>query len=185
VADIARALIDELAIAPVIWIGYSWGASIGVHTALRAPGRVKALALLDGAYLTPEDDPEYDPTLDLEARTSALQEEIKDDDSWDAPVEVIAAAIKGSHEEPALPLLPALEGSGLPVILVHSTEPPEYEELRVRALARFRAALPSAEVALLPPDTTSSPTRAMTCAESCSTGWRGWTRPAPAPRARG
>jgi len=102
---------------------------------------------LDGAYLIPEDDPEYDPTLDLEARTSALQEEIKDDDSWDAPVEVIAAAIKGSHEEPALPLLPALEGSGLPVILVHSTEPPEYEELRVRALARFRAALPSAEVA--------------------------------------
>jgi pimeloyl-ACP methyl ester carboxylesterase len=145
-ADIAAALIDALAIAPVVWVGYSWGASIGVHTALRAPGRIKALALLDGAYLIPEDDPDYDPSQDLEARTSALREEIGEDDSWDAPVEVMAAAIQGSHAEPALPLLPALERSGLPVILIVRTKPPEFEALRIRALARFRAAIPSAEV---------------------------------------
>jgi pimeloyl-ACP methyl ester carboxylesterase len=145
-ADIAAALIDTLAIDPVIWIGFSWGANIGVHTAVRAPGRIKALALLDGGYLVPQDDPDYDPTLDLEARAAALRAEIEAGDSWDAPIEVMAAVMKGSNEDPAVPLLPSLESTRLPVILLASTKPAEYEGLRGRALARFRAAIPSAEV---------------------------------------
>jgi pimeloyl-ACP methyl ester carboxylesterase len=147
VADIAAALIDVLGIAPVIWVGYSWGANIGVHTALQAPGRVEGLALLDGGYLVQEDDPDFDPNLDLEGQTAALRAEIEEaGESWDAPVEVMATAMLGSNEDPALPLLPQLEESGLPVLLVASTKPPEFEEVRARALARFRTALPSAEV---------------------------------------
>jgi pimeloyl-ACP methyl ester carboxylesterase len=36
VARLATALIDTLGIAPTVWIGYSWGKSIGVHTAATA-----------------------------------------------------------------------------------------------------------------------------------------------------
>jgi pimeloyl-ACP methyl ester carboxylesterase len=147
VAGLATALIDTLDIAPTVWIGYSWGASIGVHAATRAPDRFKALVLLDGAYFVPEDDPDYDPSLDLAGHIEAWRAQIEEqDEEWDAPAQVMAAAMAGSNEEPALSMLPALEATGLPVILLHSTQPAEYDDVRARALERFRAALPSAHV---------------------------------------
>jgi pimeloyl-ACP methyl ester carboxylesterase len=145
-ADLAASLLDGLGVEQVVWLGYSWGANIGIHTAVRSPGRLAALALLDGGYLVPEDDPEHDPSHGAAERMAALQAEMDEGESWDAPVEIIAAAMKGSNDEPAVPLLPRLQALGIPVLLVHSTEPPEYEELRRHALARFRAGLPSAEV---------------------------------------
>jgi pimeloyl-ACP methyl ester carboxylesterase len=147
IADIATALIDRLAIAPVIWIGFSWGASIGVHAVTRAPDRVKALVLLDGGYLVPEDDPDYDPTLDLDRRIAELQAEIDRGEQWDAPAEILAAAMQGNHDEPTEPHWPKVREAGLPILLVTSTEPPEWEEIRKRGIDRFRAALPTAEVA--------------------------------------
>jgi pimeloyl-ACP methyl ester carboxylesterase len=146
IAGRATALLDELGLEQVVWIGYSWGGNIGMHTAVRSPGRIGALALLDGGYLVPQDDPDYNPSVTLEGREAALQAEVDAGESWDAPVDVIAAVMQGSNDEPVVPLLPEIEASGIPVLLVHSTEPPEYEELRRRALARFRAGLPSAEV---------------------------------------
>jgi pimeloyl-ACP methyl ester carboxylesterase len=145
VAAIAIALVEALGISPTIWIGFSWGASIGIHVAARHPEHIKALVLLDGGYFVPEDDPDYDPSLDLEARTAALEAELDPADSWDAPVEIMAAVVKGSNDEPAPPLLPAVEATGLPVLLVAASRPPEHEAVRALALGRFRAALPSAE----------------------------------------
>lgn len=147
VARLATALIDTLGIAPTVWIGYSWGASIGIHSAAGAPDRFRALVLLDGGYFVPEDDPDYDPSLDLAGHIEAWRAEIeKQDGEWDAPAQVMAAAMAGSNEEPALSMLPAVEATGLPVLLLHSTQPAEYDDVRAGALARFRAALPSAEV---------------------------------------
>lgn len=147
VAHLATALIDTLGIAPTVWIGYSWGASIGVHAAAKAPDRFRALVLLDGGYFVPEDDPDYDPSLDLAGHIDVWRAEIEEQDGeWDAPVQVMAAAMAGSNEEPALSMLPAIAATGLPVLLVHSTLPAEYDDLRAGALARFRTALPSAEV---------------------------------------
>jgi pimeloyl-ACP methyl ester carboxylesterase len=149
-ADLALALIDELGIAPAVFAGYSWGGNVGIHTVARAPERIKALALLDGGYFLPEDDPDYEPEATLEDRTEALREELDTEDSWDASVEVMAAAMKGSNDEPGVPLLPRVEAAGVPVLLVAATQPPEYDELRARAHARFRAAAPSAEIVPVP-----------------------------------
>ena len=146
VAAIAIALVDALGISPTIWVGFSWGASIGIHVAAMSPEHVEALVLLDGGYFKPEDDPDYDPSLNLEARTAALEAELDPADSWDAPVEIMAAAVKGSNEEPAPLLLGPLEATGIPVLLIAATEPPEHAAVRQRALARFRTALPSAKV---------------------------------------
>jgi pimeloyl-ACP methyl ester carboxylesterase len=77
VADIAIALIDKLGIAPVIWIGFSWGASIGAHVTARAPERVRALVLLDGAYLVPSDDSGDNPSLDFGGRMAVWRAELE------------------------------------------------------------------------------------------------------------
>jgi pimeloyl-ACP methyl ester carboxylesterase len=95
----------------------------------------------------PEDDPDYDSSLDLAGHIEAWRAAIEaQDGEWDAPVQVMAAAMAGSNKEPALSVLPAVEATGLPVLLLHSTLPAEYDDVRAGALARFRAALPSAEV---------------------------------------
>jgi pimeloyl-ACP methyl ester carboxylesterase len=146
VAGLAVGLIDELGIAPVVWIGFSWGASVGVHVAAQAPDRVRAIVLLDGGYLVPSDDPEDDPTLDFAGRMAVWRAEIERQEEPDeAPFEIVAAAMAGSNMEPALPLLPRLEAAGTPVLLIASSKPAQ-QTLFERVIARFRAAVPSAEI---------------------------------------
>jgi pimeloyl-ACP methyl ester carboxylesterase len=147
IAELGVALIDELALSPVIWVGFSWGANIGVHVAARHSDRLKALVLLDGGYLDPSDDPEDDPSLDFAGRMKRWRAELEaTNDESDAPREIVAASMAGSNTEPALPLLPGVEAGGRPVLLVAGTASSEYQEIRARALARFRGVLPSAEV---------------------------------------
>jgi pimeloyl-ACP methyl ester carboxylesterase len=147
VAELAVALVDRLEISPVVWVGFSWGASIGVHVAARHPDRVRALTLLDGGYLAPEDDPADDPSLDFAGRMQAWRTELEQQEDQDeAPIEVVAAAMAGSNMEPAVPLLGRLAQTGIPILLVAASEPPEHYEVRRRAHARFGAALPSAEL---------------------------------------
>lgn len=148
IAEIAAALIDELALTPAIWIGFSWGGSIGFHVAARYPDRVRALVLLDGGYLMPDDDPSYAASLDFAGRIEAwlvqLEQQEEEDD---APPQIVAAAMAGSNVEPALPLLPDLAATGTPVLLVASTKPPEWNEVRARRIEQLRRTLPDCTVA--------------------------------------
>jgi pimeloyl-ACP methyl ester carboxylesterase len=146
-ADLALAVIGALGIAPVVWAGYSWGGNVGIHAVARAADRFRGLALLDGGYLLPEDDPSDDPSLDFEGRMEHWRAKLEQQDDVDeAPIEIVAAAMAGNNVEPGLPLLPEVEAAGLPVLLIASTKPPEYDELRARAHTRFRTAAPSAEI---------------------------------------
>jgi pimeloyl-ACP methyl ester carboxylesterase len=147
IADLAVALVDRLAIAPVVWIGFSWGASIGLHATARHPDRFTGLVLLDGGYLMPEDDSAYDPSLDFAARMDAWRIELeRQEDEDDAPIEIVAASMAGSNVEPALPVLSRLRPAGIPVLLVAATEPAEWNDIRARRIEQFRAVLPSAEI---------------------------------------
>jgi pimeloyl-ACP methyl ester carboxylesterase len=148
-AELAARLIDSLGIAPAVWIGSSWGANIGMHTAARFPTRIRALALLDGGYIDASDDPDYDPLLDLDTRTAELRARAEQGESWDATPEVIALALQAADQEPCSALLTAVNSSGIPVLLVRATEPPEYESIRAPAFERFRAALPGSKVIAL------------------------------------
>src|SRR6187200_2509440 len=47
-AELGAGLIRTLGLEPAIWLGFSWGASVGVHTAALFPSAVRALGLLDG-----------------------------------------------------------------------------------------------------------------------------------------
>ena len=97
---------------------------MGVHTAARFPSVVRALALLDGGYLVAEDDPDYDPETDYEDELEELRRGAEEGESWDAPPEVIGAAMVASRLAPCPPFYPLVRESGIPVLLVHATEPP-------------------------------------------------------------
>ena len=147
IADLALRLVDALGVAPVIWIGYSWGGSIGFRAAARNSDRVRALILLDGGYLMPGDDPSFDPALDFEGLIEFWRGEIEQQEEVDdAPIEIVAAAMAGSNVEPALPLLPELAATRIPVLLIAATEPAEWNEIRARRIWELQAAIPGAHV---------------------------------------
>jgi len=149
-AGLAADLLDELGLVPAVWIGYSWGASIGLHTAARFPASIRALGLLDGGYLVAQDDPDYDPNTDYEDELEELRRRAEDGESWDAPPEVIGAAMVASRLAPCPPLYPLVRESGIPVLLVHATEPAELRRIRERALDRVRMGLPEARIVPIP-----------------------------------
>jgi len=113
-AELAAGLLEALGIAPAVWIGFSWGASMGVHTAARFPSAVRALALLDGGYLVAEDDPDYDRETDYEDELAELRRSAEEGESWDAPPEVIGAAMVASRLAPCPPSTRLSERVGFP-----------------------------------------------------------------------
>ncbi|HEY7002650.1 MAG TPA: alpha/beta fold hydrolase [Gaiellaceae bacterium] len=150
-ADLAAELLEVLGLTPVIWVGFSWGGNVGMHTAVRKPPSVRALALLDGGYLVAEDDPGFDPHATFEDEVEQLRRlRAETGETWDAPDEVVAAAMVASRAAPCPPLYPALRDSGIPILLAHATEPQELQGLRLKALARFRTGLPQARIAPIP-----------------------------------
>jgi pimeloyl-ACP methyl ester carboxylesterase len=149
-AGLAADLLAELGLRPAIWIGYSWGASVGLHTAARFPDSIRGLALLDGGYLVAEDDPDYNADTDYDDELEELRRRAAAGESWDAPHEVIGAAMVASRSAPCPPLYPLVQASGIPVLLAHATEPRELQALRRVAIERFRAALPDARLVPIP-----------------------------------
>jgi pimeloyl-ACP methyl ester carboxylesterase len=121
-----------------------------VHTAARFPQSIRGLALLDGGYLVADDDPDYDPNTDYEDELEELRRRTDAGESYDAPPEVIGAAMVASRLAPCPPVYPALRESGIPVLLAHATEPQELEGIRRHARERFRTGLPEALVVPIP-----------------------------------
>lgn len=127
-AELAARLIATLGLDRPVWLGESWGGQIGVHLGARLPEAIGALALLDGGY------------RDVSEFAGMDVDEIEAVVGWRA----LAAAIWGAEREPPSEGLPALGVSGLPVLLVVATEPPQPE--RDAALARFVRLVPHATV---------------------------------------
>jgi lipase len=80
--DLARSLLDALRLDRVVWVGSSWGATVGVHVAGSHPERIEALVLLDGGYLGPSDD--LGASLPMLRRHWRSQPELWSYDSWEA-----------------------------------------------------------------------------------------------------
>ena len=149
-SELAVSLMDALGLPKVAWVGSSWGATIGVHTAARFPERFTGLVLLDAGYLDAADNPGFDPEGALERTSAALRARMEQGEVWDAPVEVIAIAMHAQSLEPCGPLLPVLGASGIPVLLLRATEPSRDEGLRAAAAQRFQRAVPHADIVPVP-----------------------------------
>ena len=163
--ELARELLDAVELERAAWAGSSWGGTVGVQFAAAHPDRVEALVLLDGGYLGPADDLWSSGSWDVvddEARAyfkrwtpelaescrSAFREENGEVVSIMGP-DVYAAAIWGTIQAPPAEVLPRLGASGVPVLLLAATQPPELEERRRPARERFAALVPQAEIKLM------------------------------------
>jgi pimeloyl-ACP methyl ester carboxylesterase len=180
--EVARGLLDALGLERAVWMGSSWGATVGVHLTATHPERVEALVLLDGGYQAPPDDL---PTgLDELREHWRSQSELWSFDSWEGMEEdarryfarwtpevaeicrsayreedgrivsimgpdVYAAATWGAMADPPIPALPRLGASGVPVLLIAATEPPEREETRRPLREQFASLVPQGEVRLV------------------------------------
>ena len=92
-ADDAAALLDALGAAPAVVIGRSYGGAVAVDLALRHPGRVRALVLLEG------DVPAVSPTGAQE--WAELEEQLEADPSRAA--EALMAVVLGEGGWERLP----------------------------------------------------------------------------------
>jgi pimeloyl-ACP methyl ester carboxylesterase len=80
--ELGRDALDGLGLEQVVWMGSSWGASVGVHVTAAYPERIEALVLLDGGYQDPPDD--LGSSLDEVREHWRSQPELWSYDSWEA-----------------------------------------------------------------------------------------------------
>ena len=87
-ADLVVTLADELRLGRFDFVGWSWGASVGVHLAARHPDRLTTLVLLDAGHTDAQDLPGWQDTS-LEERIAEFEADQVSFPDWDA---VLAAA---------------------------------------------------------------------------------------------
>jgi lipase len=82
-ADLVAAVADGLGIDSFAHVGWSWGASVGVHLAARHPGRLTALVLLDAGHTDAQDMPGW-TEISLDERIAGYAEDQLSFPSWEA-----------------------------------------------------------------------------------------------------
>ena len=148
-SDQVAALLEALDLERITFVGHSWGATVGCYVASRHPERLSALALLDGGYLDLGDlpwassPPSYHQLVALvrSGREGARLEH--------TTPEVWAAVVDAGFRQPPSATLGRIPRD-LPVLVVAATEPADRQPERDKRLARFRAAVPQADVESLP-----------------------------------
>lgn len=163
---LARRLLDTTHEARFVFLGWSWGATIGVHLAALAPERLGALALLDAGYTDFQDEPAFEPpdydelvaqyrgygfeTWEEALAHTPVREAFRQEGARIVPrvaPQAAAAALVGVVEEPPSARLAALGDARTPVLLLAASA--TLERLGPGPLQRFRARVPHAEVVTL------------------------------------
>jgi len=133
------ALVDDRELERPVLVGHSWGVAIAVGYAGRYPDDVRALVLLDSGHIDYRDLPDVDAERPVEAWI---------DDARRSPdprgAEARGMAMHGLTTRVS-EAWPAIAGHEIPTLLVLATKSPHGEQNREH-VARFRAALPHAEI---------------------------------------
>jgi pimeloyl-ACP methyl ester carboxylesterase len=170
-ANLVPELATHFGLESFAFVGWSWGASIGVHLAAADSARLLALVLLDAGHTTVEalgtreelerafvEDPSnvfesWDALFEwtrtpgrswrpeLEARVRAGATELDDRVTLLADPRAGAWSLWGVAIEPPIQAFELLTDEAPPILLVRSRENDDADDLR-----RFREALPAAEV---------------------------------------
>ena len=174
-AELGTAVLDGLGLGRVSFVGFSWGARVGLRM---PPDRLDALVLLDAGYRPWTDARGY------EERVASYREQWPSWDSVEAFLEEAASFVRTSpgteerlraavveHDGRIVPRLtpeiaaggftaianepdeeewPRLAASKLPVLLLGATLPADDEDARAADRQRFAEAVPQAEIRLVP-----------------------------------
>lgn len=171
VAEIDR-YINEVGVKGFYLAGHSWGAHLALYYATERPDLVKGILLLDGGYLSFEEE-SLESELDMvekfyeELRFSSedefLQSEQEELGRWSEDLKKAAlsqvterngevrlatsiftaqSVIKGMYAEPTMDVFSKVS---LPVLLLRGTVPEEMEEIRSSAVREMKKAVPQLE----------------------------------------
>jgi pimeloyl-ACP methyl ester carboxylesterase len=125
-ATLATEIGDELEVARFVFLGFSWGATVGCWVGALYPERTLGLALVEGGHLDFADLPGFptDPTLDelvSEAETVAGSE----GEAFGSHTPAVAGAmVHGLCREPATATYARLAASATPVLFVGAQRAP-------------------------------------------------------------
>lgn len=100
-ADDLIALLDELALPDVVYVGHSVGASIGALAAARAPGLFGQLAMLAPSPCFLNELPDYPGGFELAQLDTLVRELAEGHNAW---AKAMAPLVMGNPERPALAL---------------------------------------------------------------------------------
>ena len=164
-AEDAAALLEALDATPAIVIGRSYGGETAIELALRSPGKVRALALLEAAALTLDDEAiawaerlrstvEEAAASDVDSVAETFLRPVLGDATWESFPEPLKAMF--SENGPAIlaelrgPWLDPTEADlariGVPTLLVAGKEsPPAFR----RITDRIAGAIPGSRVLLV------------------------------------
>lgn len=133
-ARLATEILDELEVERAVFVGFSWGATIGCWLAACYPARVAALALVEGGHMDFADVPGFraDRTLDdwiSDARAAAASQGAAFGSHSPA---VAGAMIHGLTREPATDAYPRLAAS--PTLFVGARQDGPFPPLKRLAM---------------------------------------------------
>jgi pimeloyl-ACP methyl ester carboxylesterase len=119
-ASLAAEILDELKAARAVFLGFSWGATVGCWFAALNPERTRALELVEGGHFDFADLPGFrsDRSLDefvAEAEAMAISEGT---DFGSHTAATAGAMVHGLCNEPATDTYTRLAASGTPVLFL-------------------------------------------------------------------
>ena len=141
-ARLTAEILDELAVQSVVFLGFSWGATVGCWLGACYPERTLGLALVEGGHMDFADLPDFraDRTLD-ELVSDAEAVAVAEGEAFGSHTPAVAGAMMhGLYREPATAAYPQLAASSIPILFVG--EP----SVQVERLSRL---VPQTEIAQL------------------------------------
>jgi pimeloyl-ACP methyl ester carboxylesterase len=119
-ATLATEILDELDAGRFVFLGFSWGGTVGCWVGALYPERTLGLALVEGGHMDFADLPDFrtDRTLD-ELVSEAEAVAASEGEAFGSHTPPVAGAmIHGLCEEPAAAAYPRLAASGTPTLFV-------------------------------------------------------------------
>jgi pimeloyl-ACP methyl ester carboxylesterase len=135
---------DEREVDEFVFMGHSWGGTVALATAAAAPGRVRALVLVDSGHI------DYGSLPDVPRQSLAdwvRQAESRGHSGDHAAA--TGAAMWAMAGQPVSEYWPVVAERRLPTLLLLATEPPHVDQNREH-VGRFAAAVPHADVRWVP-----------------------------------
>jgi pimeloyl-ACP methyl ester carboxylesterase len=135
---------DERGIGELVLMGHSWGGSVAIAAAASAPGRSRALVLVDSGHI------DYGSLPDVQRQT--VGEWVRDAESRGHEgdrARATGTAMWGLSEQPVSEYWPVIAAEQVPTLLLLATAEPHVVQNREH-VGRFSSAVPDAEVRWVP-----------------------------------
>jgi pimeloyl-ACP methyl ester carboxylesterase len=143
-AMLATEILDELGMEKTVFLGFSWGASVGCRLVAEHPERTLALALVEGGHLDFADLPDFrtDRPLDELISEAAVVASREGAGFGNYSPEVAGAMVSGLCREPVTATYPRIAAGGVPVLFIGA----QRDEFSARAVQRLSRLVPQTKV---------------------------------------